>query len=253
MATHTFTVATGKYVAFFERLAVDCDRFLNPESALRMTVFTDQAERARRLQASLKRVELDVVVTRPLSWPDATIMRYELIAEAISNSDADLCLHLDADLRLVRDLNVEGLCSSWTNGLAFVRHHGFDTASIPLQLKPVALVRRILEGGYGQWETSATSQAFVPRDLRKSYVCGGVWMGLRKPFEDLCVVLAQRTRIDRDHSVIARWHDESHLNWFFANKSGTLLPSFYCWDQRRRPYPQEVSFVAVDKGGSWIR
>jgi hypothetical protein len=80
-----------------------------------------------------------------------------------------------------------------------------------------------LSNGIGAWETNKKSLAYTPRKLRKTYVHGAIWFGKRDAFIHMCGILSKRTQLDLERSVIAKWHDESHLNWYVANHKVTVL------------------------------
>jgi len=109
-------------------------------------------------------------------------------------------------------------------------------------------------GGLGSWETKPESLAFVPRQLRKQYVCGGTWMGRGQELLSMIHELAAHTRTDLDAGRVAVWHDESHLNWFAANNATSILGSEYCYAPGF-PNLADLSprIIAVDKGNDRTR
>ena len=70
----------------------------------------------------------------------------------------------------------------------------------------------------GAWETSDESLARVEPKRRLMYVHGAVWFGPKEDVKSMVAELASRVQGDLDHGIIATWHDESHLNWFAANR-----------------------------------
>ena len=254
------TVATGRYLDYWKQQATDADRHLFPSAALQILVFTDRVAEARDLQDSLSRAEITVVPIAPLGWPEATAHRYELIAGAKDLISGDLLMHLDADMRIHGSVGEELDPASWVSGLALVRHPGFYRAGLkswhPRQPRTVLrdVRMRVQVGGIGAWEQRQQSRAYVERRRRRVYVCGGVWLGLREPFLNLAWNLAERTRIDATAGVMARWHDESHLNWFAAHHPVTLLDPRYCFVVGRTEETGLPCVIeAVDKGDNRVR
>jgi hypothetical protein len=64
------------------------------------------------------------------------------------------------------------------------------------------------------FEVNPLSTAYVsPKDHVKYY--GARFLGATTTnFLHLCTVLDRNTQIDESNKYIARWHDESHWNWF---------------------------------------
>jgi hypothetical protein len=65
----------------------------------------------------------------------------------------------------------------------------------------------------------------------------------------MCKDLAEHVEEDRQRGITARWHDESHLNWYAAMNEVTLLGSEFCVPEGFRLVgPEKPVLVAVDKG-----
>ena len=57
--------------------------------------------------------------------------------------------------------------------------------------------------------------------------------------------------IDLNNGLIAKWHDESHLNWWYANFGGHLLNPEYCFDEKSKHLTGLLPrVIAVDKVGT---
>jgi hypothetical protein len=111
----------------------------------------------------------------------------------------------------------------------------------------------LFESGIGTWEKNEQSLAFVPKNSRKQYVCGGSWGGKRKIFLDFSTDLENRIDQDLTIKIVARFHDESHINWYLANHSCIVLDPSYCFEES---YSHLVSvkkrIVAVNKSSSLV-
>lgn len=254
----TFSVATGRYLEFWRDLVMGMDHFLFPEQEIEVHVFTDLPEAALAIQGEVSaRCTLVVHRVSSLGWPDATLLRYELIRDVLPQTQAQVCLHLDADLAFVDLVGPELTPGDWIGGLALVAHPGYwhdgRPRSLPDLRRRFAARRRSPLGGLGTWETRKESQARVPWSQRRIYICGGVWMGRTREFGRMAEELARRTRSDMAHGVTARWHDESHLNWYASQADVTVLSPAYC---AVPSYPWLTGIapriVAVDKG-DWER
>ena len=258
-----FTVATGAYLEFWKQQASSADRHLFPGQALELVVFTDQPAAAHSNGLTLTRARVIPVEVPPLRWPEATLLRYELIAGYTDSLSSEVSMHLDADMLVVRDVGYELNAEGWHSGIALVRHPGYyrgEGSWIASALRsPGSLAsdaRGFLRGesGIGQWERREESMAYVPPALRTTYVCGATWFGRTPEFASMCRELASRTTVDRERGLIARWHDESHLNWFAAHHDVTVLDPSYCHGHHGRHLGSvEARIIAVDKGKQWSR
>lgn len=231
---------------------------LSPGSNLIFYVFTDQPEEASAFESSLSRSRIVPITTPSLGWPDATLLRYELFHESWDQVQGDVVIHLDADMYFVSEAKLDPDPSGWKGGIALVRHPGYRRPRGFKRLKLYLSHPKMLGGdlklwlrlgALGSWETSKDSQAYVSRNKRLSYVCGGTWMGLREPLGTMISELANRTRSDLHHGIVARWHDESHLNWFASIHTHELMDSEKCFAQGYSNLEDLTpEIIAVDKG-----
>lgn len=257
LSVTAYTVATGPYITFWSGLAVEADRLLFPDSHLALVVFTDDAQQATRVASRLSRAAVDVLPVPSLGWPEATLLRYQLIAAHLEHNHPDVVLHLDADLKIHKPVGPALYPDTWHGGLALVSHPGFwrsRESRVGFRQNAADFRMRMLNaGGLGTWETRRSSLAHVARSHRKRYVCGGVWMGLSKAVHEMCRTLADRTEIDRRRGILARWHDESHLNWYAAHNDHTVLSPEYCHARKFAHLRHfEPIIEALDKG-NWNR
>ncbi len=260
-----YSVATGPYADHCVRLLRSADQHHALGSPIHWVVFSDDPSSLVRRTGELQSVVLDARRIDRQGWPSDTLRRYELIAEAVSEVNEDsLCAYMDADMVFVDEVSMPALQWPWPSGIGLVRHPGYFRLSRDARetlLRPRRLLydsrRVIMEGGKwpgGEWETRPISQAFVPRRERKVYVCGGVWFGEAGSFSEMVSILAERVMLDQRQGVTARWHDESHLNWFASHKRVSILGPEFCWDASiEPPSGLEPKILAVDKGDSWVR
>jgi hypothetical protein len=115
----------------------------------------------------------------------------------------------------------------------FYRSKGFVLLKFYL-LNPKYLARdlilKVKIGGMGSWETNKNSMAYVQRSERKNYVCGGIWFGPNRSIKEMNEILAFRVNQDESRNVMAKWHDESHLNNFATNSDVNVLSPELCFD-----------------------
>jgi hypothetical protein len=103
-------------------------------------------------------------------------------------------------------------------------------------------------GGLGSWERDPKYLAFVPRNRRKHYVCGGTWLGLRNSFFEMVASLVVLEIEDTERGLIPTWHDESILNKWSSENVTTLLDPSFCYEPKYRQLIDLPEFIrAVDK------
>jgi hypothetical protein len=253
------SIATNKYLDYWKKQVTSLDTHVNDFSEITVFLFTDRTLDAIQHSKSLNRVQVRVIQIPNYGWPEATLLRYELMSKNFSELiTQDVLVYLDADMRVVSPLNSEIFFNSEQPGVILVRHPGFWRPSGLSRFafylaNPKVLVADAMAvlrvGGLGSWETKPQSKAFVARKNRKKYYCGGIWWGSREEFRGLVDGLSSQVATDSSNGVIAKWHDESHLNhWATVNKFSENLPSVcfaegYKWLENIEPL-----IVAVDKG-----
>jgi len=257
------TVATNRYIDYWKQMVQSAERLLAPGSNLTFYVFTDHPDEAREFGYSLSRSRIVPITTSSLGWPDATLLRYELFRESWDQVQGDVVIHLDADMYFFSETILSPDPGEWQGGIALVRHPGYRRPNLSRRLKLYLGAPQMLGGdlkmwlrlgALGSWETSRDSVAYVPRQQRCTYVCGGTWMGLREPLGIMISELADRTRSDLERGIVATWHDESHLNWFASTHTHELLGSEKCFAQGYRNLEDLIpEIMAVDKGADRTR
>ena len=252
------SIATGIYKDYWIKLFESIVETWASVEKISMHVFTDDPDGLQEVGETSPRVK---VVSHPIpsfGWPEATLLRYSIFKEKMDQITEDVLLYLDADMQVVGDLP-----TNWLNyvqdSVTLVAHPGyFRPASAtaragyyfrnPIQyfLDVWALSR---EGGLGEWEKNPASQAYVRKADRITYVCGGAWFGPRDKIMEMIETLSGRVELDYAKNVTARWHDESHLNWYFADSSPALTAPSWCYVEGASNLKGITPIVlAVDKG-----
>jgi hypothetical protein len=228
-------VATNDYLELWQETILQILKFDSELSDhVRIHLFTNKVKDAE-LWIKDHSGDFDISVHKipAWGWPEATLLRYSFFEDAQQYLKEELLIYLDSDMDIRRNFVSELRPSEWENGLALVQHPGFSRPEgwkrVLVSLSSIKLLaqdfKRIFtrRGALGDWEDNKDSLAFVPRKLRQQYVHGAIWFGLREPFLQMVALLASRTKKDLENGVIAKWHDESHLNWFATVKKVSIL------------------------------
>ena len=252
-------IATNKYLFHAKNLFDSVIFHAESEIDITFYVFTDDETLGKEMFQNINGVNAEIIEIEPLSWPEATLFRYSIVTEHSKRfTNQDILIYMDADMLIKRKIfgNIIDICNK--SEMALVRHPGYWRGSTIKEVtkfyqeRPKILVkdffRQIILGGLGSWENRKLSLAFVPRNKRKKYFCGGIWFGRSKHFLGLCKVLAKRVDEDYKNDFIAKWHDESHLNWWAVSGCFQELDPRWCYAYELLPRTKEEPFIlAVEK------
>ena len=200
-------ICTGRYSKFWngfynsanQKLFFDCD--------VRYFVFTDDNK--------ILNSECDDIVPifcEHKEWPFPTLERFDTFlrfSEAFSS--VEYLVFCNANLLILGEISffeVFGNCK-----LFGTIHPGYfeePPSSFPVEKNENSLAFTNCSGDF--------------------YICGGFNGGRKSEFLDLCEVLNERIVTDLSNGIIARWHDESHLNRFYSENVDlfNILPPIYC-------------------------
>ena len=160
-------------------------------------------------------------------WPAATLYRYHVLLEHAHNLHYDHLFLCDADMRFEQKVAEEVL-----GEIVATQHPGYvKKKNLPYENRP-------------------ESAAFVMSG--DTYYAGGFVGGEREAFLDLARKITFAIDEDDRNGILARWHDESHLNRVLVDSPPTItLSPSYCYPDDASGYPwlrsYERKLVAVDK------
>jgi len=259
------SIATDRYIYFWVQLVQSALSHFSEGFEHHWYLFTDRKEDIPSEVLSALGERLHIFEIPHLKWPYPTLYRFRYIANISPKIEQDVVAYVDADMSFVADLVPKfAWFENSHHSLTFIRHPGFyrPTESrfrfylAQPRIFLADLRRFTIYGNQGAWETREKSMAFVPRRLRQNYYCGGFWFGSKKAIQDMCEQLAERVDIDEENGVMAKFHDESHLNAYAVQHKHVSLEPSLCFDPS---YPQlrniEPILVAIDKNtkNKWER
>lgn len=236
---HFVTIATNIYIGYFRNLVESIHAAIPDAKNIYLHVFTNEVEKAVEIASEYPSLSIEITEISNLTWPEATLSRYMYISKVASSAEG-VVAYLDADMLVNADIRGAMVNASRSEQMVFVEHPGFwrpkGKARIGFYLlHPSYLIRDLLSsfilGGIGAWETSKKSVAYVPRRKRRQYLCGGFWFGAAKASEDFCAQQMESVNKDSKNSVVAKWHDESHLNEWASRNAYQFLSPEYCYSE----------------------
>ena len=203
-------IGTEKYLDFLPSWYERCEEHLLPGVDKKYLVFTD---------GDVPETPDNAVVYKQehLDWPYITLYRFKIIEKAKDEiSECDWLIFLDADMAVVDTVTPDDVFSDKPYlGV----HHPCHFLNFQPHNQPP-----------GSFETNPLSTAKVPDGYDFSiYWQGCLWGGKVPEVIGMMEELNERITKDEENNVIAVWHDESHLNAFYAehkDKVHTLGPEF---------------------------
>ena len=228
-------VETNDYIVRWVKTAKDLEKYAFQDvKNVRIHLFTNRVTDAQNWgRKNLSRISLTVHEIRGWGWPEASLFRYEFFINAAKSIEESILMYCDSDMEIRGDFQDLIQPHDWDAGMAFVQHPGFfrnkgargilDLLANPKLLGPSLRSVVTRSKGLGSWENSKSSTAYLPPGMRRSYVHGAIWFGKRDSFLTMCSVLSENIRKDLESGFVAIWHDESHLNWYFASNGGSIL------------------------------
>lgn len=167
-------------------------------------------------------------------WPAATLYRYHVLIESDQRlRQFDYLYLVDADMRFEAPVGGEII-----GRRVATLHPGYVEANADQM----------------PYERDTKSAAYMPPEANGKYYAGGFVGGETDWF--LWIARRMRDQIDFDDArgVVARWHDESHLNRILYDTppTVTLSPSMCypdddSWYRKQWTQPYERKLVALDK------
>lgn len=215
-------VCTGRYSIFWKDFFASCEKYFLPTHEKHYFIFTDNKD----IGENNERVHS--IEQAPWGWPDITLKRYHMFAGIQDQLRAFDCIFFfNANVRFCREINDNYLPDA-ESPLVFQQHPGFYN-------KPSWLFPH---------ERNALSQAYIARGQSRHYLAGGINGGLSPAYLEMIESIKKAVDTDLQQSLVARWHDESHLNKFALGKSFKLWhPGFATPDGRDLPFPRMIRLV----------
>lgn len=240
---------TTRYNSFVAPLVESARRFFLVQHDVRFVALTDDA-------AGLADAAKDgiTVVSRPeLGWPLAAMMRYRHYSDNWHLIDgADYAFSIDVDCLFVAPVGDEVLVRSVGTAHADNAHYdGTELRSssemMPESGQPAGTMwlqteqakARSIGGflpGEAVYERRNASAAYIRPGDGKRYFYSGFYGGEAEEFRGMVERLARATEADVAHGIVARVHDESHINrYWLSNPPSTVLSFAYMYPGSIRP------------------
>ncbi|MAF35776.1 hypothetical protein CL622_01515 [archaeon] len=210
-------IATGKYDLFVPQLLDGASKFFLANHNVTYFLFTDS-------QKEFNVPNLIKIHEPHKPWPLPTLHRYKMFSnkrEILYGQD--YLFYCDVDMKFVNSVGDEILSKS------------------------VSTIHPGHYGSRGDTETNPDSLAYVGPKEKLIYFAGGFQGGETEEFLRMSRELSNRIDEDKKNGIIAKWHDESHMNrWRIDNPPTKILDCGYCF-QATLPRPHTPRILALEK------
>jgi len=169
-------IATNKYIEFMPELYESYKKYFFKNHSRKLFLFTDKEFK----NAEIIKIEHE-------AWPNITLKRFEYICN--TDFDIDYLYYLDADSLIVNNIGEEIL-----GDMVGTLHQGY------------------VNRGWKPFDQNQNSTAYVENG---DYYTGCFWGGKIDKIKTMSEILKNNINKDSEIGYVARWHDESHLNWYF--------------------------------------
>lgn len=202
------TIATGEYCNNLDELFLSINKYFLENHKKTIFLFTDL-------------YKYDGVIVKHienLPWPLITLLRFKYITEAEKEIEKFDCIYyIDSDCTVVDNIT-EGILPSKKGQLVAVEHPWQGCNS-------------------DIYETNPLSMACVLDNKGTHYFQACFFGGYSDDFLKMSKHIYENIKQDLENNIIAKWHDESHLNKYFIEnlpKSlhvGYAYPNPDIWNQ----------------------
>lgn len=222
-------LCTGKYTVFWPEFYRSFAQNFLPGCEKEYFVFTDAAHIEYEDAPGVRRIP-----QQAYDWPYSTLRRFSIfLTQQQALAACDFVFFFNANLVCRQPVTAEEFLPRPERGehLLLVQQPGF------WDKKPL----------FYTYERDPRSTAYIPYNCGREYVSGGLNGGTAAAYLAMCRELERRTEQDLARGIIARWHDESQLNRYAAERSDYRLLTPAYWYPEGWDLPFTPKITVLDK------
>lgn len=222
-------ICTGKYVTFWEDFYKSSEEKFLQLSEKEYFVFTD----ALQLYGENENSRIHRIYQENLGWPGNTLFRFRMfdsIKEQLKNFA--YVFFMNANTVITADITEQEFLPQ-NEDLLVVQHPGFYKQN----------ARKF------PYERRKESSAYIPKGQGQAYVYGAVNGGKADCFLKMASELKEDIQRDYKKGIIAKWHDESHLNhyvWKHGNYK-LLTPAYAYPEIYTLPFEKKITLIEKNR------
>jgi hypothetical protein len=213
-------IATNKYTAFLPDMVRSANKHFFPDTLRRIVIYSD-VPITYDFANPYPSLDIEYVTIRHEPWPYVTLKRFHSFASY--HDGVEYSFYCDVDAEFVKTMTLKTISKSMYGTI----HPGWA-------------------GTRGTPCSNPSSTSCIPPGGNNAYYCGGFFGGEHSKFMSMSRELAGRIQADINRGVMADWHDESHLNWYFWQNP----PSVFAYPfalQEDVPIQNATHIVFLDK------
>lgn len=196
-------ICTGKYNYFFKGFYESCERYYLPEHNKTYFVYTDDEELSDALNVRIIKKEC-------LGFPLDSLFHFDFFLQQEAElNKCDYIFYFNSNIEFLKEVGTSVLPTAEEGYLIGEEWPAW------IGKKPM----------YFPYERRKQSLAYIePRKPPYHYFMGGIIGGRTSEFIEMTKTLASNIRDDYERGIIARFHDESHVNRYFRDHKCKILP-----------------------------
>lgn len=224
-------ICTGKYKIFLKKYIETCEKYFLPNCHKKYFIFCDTA--IDEIINSFN-VNYEYIFQEKLPFPLPTLKRFHMINSIKHRyENIDYLFFTNANMEFVDTIITEEILPTEENNfLVSVEHPGYFNNINNVDSYP--------------YERDLKSSACIQYGYGKKYYQGCFFGGRKKEFLAMSDELQNNIEYDLSINFMAKWHDESHTNKYFAHTPPkTISPSYAypeTWDLN---IPKKI--IQIDK------
>lgn len=203
-------ICTGRYNQFFSGFYKSCEKYFLTNSQKQYFVWTDNDNLAKTTD------NVTIIHKECAGFPADSLFRFEMFLQAEDKlKKYDYIYFIQANAEFKQPVGEEILPDE--SGLAMGIWGG------KMLRKPVCMY---------PYERNRKSFAYVaPYGKDYVYYMGGINGGRTEDYLQMAHILAKNIRDDFKRGIIAKVHDQSHINAYLRTHNCKIIPQEYCWPE----------------------
>lgn len=205
-------ICIGKYTVLWPEFYDSARKYLFTSDNVHYFVYTDSDCLKRQLSHL---PDVTAIAERNHGWPGNTLFRFEMFLRIKQIlKDFDFIYFFNANTQFLSKIDEDILPNA--NELVVAEHFAMKN------IDPILF----------EYDRNKKSEAYVPYGKESThYVQAALIGGRADAFLLMCKLCASNIEKDLQNEVVARWHDESHLNKYILDKSVKILPLSYIYPE----------------------
>ena len=199
-------IGIGKYKKFWADFYNTCEKYFLTNHTKHYFLFTDNIE-------DLKNKNVTEIYQRDLGWPGNTLYRFQMFLKIKEELEKyDYIYFFNGNTLFLETINEEDFIptkeENYLVALSWDRYKNININEYPYDRNP-------------------KSTAYIPFNHGHYYYQGGLNGGRSKEYIDLIIECNKQIHLDDKNKIIAKNHDESHINKYLLDKTIKIINNKY--------------------------